>query len=99
MDMWKLGTAQNTDQAQPLPTGDGVSGLNGDGAPAQVAILGFPAAPVADDQAVATFPALDGFNPGDGDIDILHAVADSLDDDADRRHRHAFFHFDQIPDR
>ena len=57
--MGKLGVARQADEAQDLTADHPVAGANRDAAVQQVAVLGFPAAGMRDDHAVAGFAALD----------------------------------------
>ena len=86
VDVGELRPARVADKAQFPPPFDPFALFDREAAPAHVAILGFPAAAVDKDQAVAAFPPLDGTAAGEGEVDVLHTVAHGLDNAGCRRH-------------
>ncbi|KAK1548174.1 hypothetical protein Q3G72_013615 [Acer saccharum] len=75
VDVRELGVARQADQPQPRRGAHPLPRLHADAALGEVAILGFPAMAVVDDEAVAAFLVGDGCGAALAHRDVGHAVA------------------------
>ncbi len=73
--MGELGSARHADHAQDVTRRHLVARLHHNAAPAQMAVLGFPAAAMIDDNRIAGISFLDQIKPDVAHVDVGHVVA------------------------